>query len=97
MERTGFSQIGCRGELVLYEPVGCPACQGTGFRGQTALIEVLVVSDAIRRLILSHAEGREIHRMAVEEGMRPMYFDGLLKVLAGTTTLEEVLRVTRDV
>jgi general secretion pathway protein E len=57
----------------------------------------LALSDAIRRLVLNHAEAREIHRVAVEEGMRTMYHDGLLKAMAGTTTVEEVLRVTRDV
>jgi len=62
-----------------------------------AVIEVLPVTDAIRRLVLNHAEAREIHRIAIEEGMRTMYQDGLLKALDGTTTLEEVLRVTRDV
>jgi general secretion pathway protein E len=62
-----------------------------------ALIEVLAMSDALRRLVLAHAEAREIHRVAIEEGMRTMYQDGLLKALEGTTTVEEVLRVTRDV
>jgi len=70
---------------------------GFGFRGQTAVIELLPISDAIRRLILNHTEAREIHRVAIEEGMRTMYQDGLLKALDGTTTIEEVLRVTRDV
>jgi general secretion pathway protein E len=58
---------------------------------------VLAMSDALRRLVLNHAEVREIRRAAIEEGMRTMYQDGLLKVLDGTTTIEEVLRVTRDV
>jgi type II secretory ATPase GspE/PulE/Tfp pilus assembly ATPase PilB-like protein len=60
----------------LYEPVGCPACGGTGYHGQTAVIEVLTMSDSIRRLVLGHAEAREIQRVAVEEGMRTMYEDG---------------------
>ncbi|HEY6433620.1 MAG TPA: type II secretion system ATPase GspE [Acetobacteraceae bacterium] len=98
VERMGLRQLVADDATpTLYDPVGCPACQNTGFRGQTALMEVLVVSDAIRRLVLEHAEGREIQRVAVEEGMRTMYTDGLLKALKGTTTLEEVLRVTRDV
>ena len=57
----------------------------------------MTISDAIRRLILERAEPREIQRVAVGEGMRTMYEDGLLKVLDGTTSLDEVLRVTRDV
>ena len=81
----------------LWDPGGCEQCQGTGYRGQMAVIEVLVMSDALRRMVLARAEAREIHRVAVEEGMRTMYQDGLIKALDGTTTIEEVLRVTRDV
>ncbi len=50
-----------------------------------------------RRLILKRAEAQELHRAAVKEGMRTMYDDGMAKALAGLTTVEEVLRVTRDV
>lgn len=96
-ERTGLAGLANDSEPVLYEPVGCVACGGTGYHGQTALIELLTMTDAIRRLVLAHAETREIQRVAVEEGMRTMYQDGLLKVLEGTTSLDEVLRVTRDV
>jgi general secretion pathway protein E len=84
-------------EVVVFDAVGCPQCQGSGYHGQTALLELLPLSDAIRRLVLGRAEAREIQRVACEEGMRTMYQDGLLKALDGTTTMEEVLRVTRDV
>ena len=57
----------------------------------------LVVTDGIRRLILRRSEAPELHRVAVEEGMRTLYDDGMVKALAGQTTVEEVLRVTRDV
>jgi general secretion pathway protein E len=97
IERTGLARLSGGFEVTMYEPVGCAACGGTGYHGQTAVIEVLTMSDSIRRLVLAHAEGREIQRVAVEEGMRTMYEDGLLKVLDGTTSLDEVLRVTRDV
>lgn len=83
--------------VTLYRAVGCELCHGTGYLGQTAVLELLVMSEAVRRLILNHAEAHEIHRMAVSEGMRSMYDDGVLKALAATTTIEEVLRVTRDV
>lgn len=96
-ERTGLARLAGGSDVRLFEPVGCPACGGRGYHGQTAVIEVLTLSDAIRRLILHHAEAREIQRVAVEEGMRTMYEDGLLKVLDGTTSLDEVLRVTRDI
>lgn len=96
-ERTGLARLAGASDVLLFEPVGCPACGGRGYHGQTAVIEVLTLSDAIRRLVLHHAEAREIQRVAVEEGMRTMYEDGLLKVLDGTTSLDEVLRVTRDI
>jgi general secretion pathway protein E len=83
--------------VTLYRAVGCELCHGTGYMGQTAVLELLVMSEAVRRLILNHAEAHEIHRVAVSEGMRSMYDDGVLKALAATTTMEEVLRVTRDV
>lgn len=51
----------------------------------------------VRRLVPRHAEATEIHRAAVEEGMRTLYDDGTMKALAGITTIEEVLKVTRDV
>jgi general secretion pathway protein E len=83
--------------ITLFKPQGCEECGGTGFRGRTSILETLVVSNAIRRLILRHAEAGELHRAAVEEGMQTMYDDGMLKALAGQTTIEEVLKVTRDV
>ncbi len=83
-------------EIELYHPKGCEQCNETGYFGRSSLTEVLVVSDEIRRLILSRAEAQELHRAAVKEGMRTMYDDGMAKALDGLTTVEEVLRVTRD-
>jgi general secretion pathway protein E len=97
IERLGMKPLLNGHEPTFYDAVGCEECHGSGYRGQMAVIEVLPVSDAIRRLILNHAEAREIQRIAIEEGMRTMYQDGLLKALDGDTTIEEVLRVTRDV
>jgi general secretion pathway protein E len=74
---------------------GCPACRNTGFSGRTAVYELIVVTDAIRGAILSgHAE-KALAAVAEAEGMVPMLKNGISKVFAGETTLEEVLRVTR--
>src|SRR5258708_7036267 len=97
IERLGLASLLNGHEPTLYDSVGCEECHGSGHRGQMAVIQVLPVSDEIRRLILNHAEAREIQRVAIEEGMRTMYHDGMLKALDGETTVEEVLRVTRDV
>jgi len=84
-------------EIMLYRPKGCTECHGTGFFGRISIFEILVVSDAIRRLILQRAESHELERAAVQEGMRTMYDDGMSKAAAGVTAIEEVLQVTRDV
>jgi general secretion pathway protein E len=83
------------GPVVLYRAAGCAECGGTGFRGRTSILEILTVSEAIRRLVLQHAEADLIRKTAVEEGMRTMFGDGMGKALAGITTPEEVLRATR--
>jgi general secretion pathway protein E len=84
------------GEPVLYRARGCERCAGIGYRGRIAVLELLVVTDAIRQLILRRATIQEIHRAAAAEGMRSMYEDGLRKALLGLTSIEEILRVTRD-
>jgi general secretion pathway protein E len=99
VEALGLRRLAQRAgieELMLWEPVGCPACSGTGFRGRTAVTELLVMSEGIARLILARAEARAIAETAEAEGMRGMFADGLLKALAGVTTPDEVLRVTRE-
>jgi general secretion pathway protein E len=96
-ERMGMTPLLQDRAATLYEVVGCESCHQSGYRGQTAVIEVLPMSDTIRQMVLRHAEAREIQRAAIEEGMRTMYQDGLIKALDGVTTIEEVLRVTRDV
>jgi general secretion pathway protein E len=82
--------------VTLYRAKGCAACNGTGYRGRIAIIEVLTLSDAIRRLILQHADAGTLRQAAREEGMLSMYEDGCLKALDGTTNIEEVLRVTQE-
>lgn len=80
----------------LYRAVGCDHCNQTGFRGRISILEIMEVSDPIRQMILRHAEANEIQRVAVEGGMRLMFEDGVNKALQGLTTIEEVLRVTRE-
>ncbi|HHJ39170.1 MAG TPA: type II secretion system protein GspE [Methylothermaceae bacterium] len=97
IEETGMAKFLFQGQKpVLYKPVGCEHCNGIGYRGRQAIMEFLVMSDEIRRLVLNHAQAREIEQTAINEGMLTMYQDGLQKALAGKTTLEEVLRVTTE-
>jgi general secretion pathway protein E len=86
-----------KGERVtLYRAAGCDQCGRTGYHGRVGIVEFLAVTDQIRSLIMRHATSGEMHDAAVAEGMRSMYEDGLIKSLRGVTTVEEVLRVTRE-
>ena len=82
--------------ITLYRPVGCAQCNGLGYRGRVGILEILPLNDEIRRLVLRHAEAREIHAAAMAAGMRSMYQDGLAKARRGVTSLEEVMRVISD-
>jgi type IV pilus assembly protein PilB len=78
----------------IFQAVGCPRCQGSGYRGRVGFFEVLLMSEAIQKLAVDGASGEDIARQARQEGMRTLREDGLLKVLAGQTTLEELARAT---
>lgn len=82
--------------ITLYKPQGCPACANLGYKGRSAIIEFLPISDAIRKQIMAHEESNLIQQQAVREGMLTMFHDGLSKSLQGITTIEEVLRVTNE-
>jgi general secretion pathway protein E len=84
-------------ETPLYRPAGCAACNGTGYRGRTMISELMPMTEAIRPLVLRHAEARELQAEAICGGMQTMYTHGMKKALAGITTIEEVIRVTRDI
>ena len=73
---------------------GCESCRGTGYRGRTGIYELLDVDEEIRAELLRHRGSGEIHRLALEKGMRPLRTDGWRQVAEGLTTPEEVLRVT---
>ncbi|MBA3811692.1 MAG: Flp pilus assembly complex ATPase component TadA [Caulobacteraceae bacterium] len=92
LEALGVDGAGERLER-LWRPVGCAACGHGGFRGRIAVLELLVVDEETERLVLARAESREIQAAA---GLRTMLQDGLDKARAGLTTLDEVLRVTRE-
>ena len=96
-QELGLDRLAGGGAVRLWRGRGCESCHGTGFRGRTTISEILVPSDLLRRLILKRADARELHLAAVSEGMTAMFDDGARKALAELTTLEEVLKVTRDV
>lgn len=95
-QRLGLRLLRPEGEIHLYRPVGCPECSLTGYHGRTMILELLVVTDAVRHLVLRRAQAGEIQLAATAEGLRTMQAHGMSKVLAGITTPEEVTRAIRD-
>jgi len=81
-------------ETLFYSNVGCDACNHTGYRGRTAIHELLDLSDNIREMIVERRPGSEVRRAAVAEGLTSLRESALRKVLAGVSTLHEINRVT---
>jgi len=90
-------QIACDEEMkeqstTFYSGAGCNLCANTGYRGRTGLFELLVMSEEIRRMLLTNASAGDIKAQALREGMVTMKRDGMLKVKEGITSVSEVLR-----
>ncbi|MGZ3596200.1 MAG: type II secretion system ATPase GspE [Syntrophales bacterium] len=84
-------------DVTLYKGKGCEKCSYTGFYGRTGIYELLQIDNAIELLITKNADANEIRDSARKNGMRTLLEDGLLKVKAGTTTINEVYRVTQEI
>ncbi len=78
-----------------YQGVGCESCRGLGYQSRQGIYELLVVNEALRPLIMGRAPSTTLAQKAIEGGMRTLRQDGWVKVKAGRTTIEEVLRVTQ--
>jgi type IV pilus assembly protein PilB len=81
-------------ELEAYEPIGCPRCNQSGYRGRVGIFSVMKMSERIKEMTVSGAPEAEIGTAAREEGMLTLREDGVAKVRSGMTSLEEILRVT---
>jgi len=82
------------GDLEAYEPVGCGRCGHTGYQGRVGLYSVMTLSKELKQMTVDHAPESEIAALARNEGMLTLREDGIVKVRAGLTSLEEVIRVT---
>jgi type IV pilus assembly protein PilB len=80
--------------VVFYRKKGCPRCGQTGYKGRIGVYQLLVMSEELEALAAARAGREEIDRAAIEEGMRTLWDDGLAKVAAGLTSVEELARVT---
>jgi type IV pilus assembly protein PilB len=74
---------------------GCNYCQKKGFRGRKGIFELMMVTPKVRELIFEGSPTQEIRKLAIEQGMRTLYLDGIDKALSGMTTLEEVYRIAK--
>ena len=83
-------------EASIYEPVGCEHCKQTGFSGRTAIHELFVLSPELQKSILDGADANQLNEQARANGMGTLLEDGMRKVQAGLTSIDEVLRVTQD-
>jgi len=81
-------------DKTFYRNVGCDACNHTGYRGRTAIHELLDMSDTVREMIIERRPGSEIRRQAEKEGLSSLRESAVKKVFAGVTTLYEINRVT---
>jgi type IV pilus assembly protein PilB len=80
-------------EILFYRGKGCDRCKGSGYKGRYGIFELMPMSEAIRELVLKGASADQIRQQAVAEGMKTLADDGILKVLEGATTIDELLRV----
>jgi general secretion pathway protein E len=96
VDELGLRKFAGKGEIRLFHAKGCKECAQTGFLGRISIMEMLPMTDPLRTLIMRHATSTELRAEAIKEGMVTMYEDGMRKSLAGVTTFEEVLRVTRE-
>lgn len=96
VQRLKLDRVKPEGGYQLYKSAGCDYCSGVGYSGRIGIFEFLEVNDRIRDLVLKRTDASGIYRVAREQGMVNMFEDGIVKALAGLTSVEEVLRVTRE-
>ncbi|MCP1659107.1 type IV-A pilus assembly ATPase PilB [Neisseria perflava] len=96
LKKIGFTDEDLAKDWTLYRPVGCDSCRGKGFRGRVGVYEVMPVSEEMQRVILNNGTEVDIMNMAYQEGMVDLRHAGLLKVMQGVTSLEEVTAHTND-
>lgn len=88
--------IGSTGNEAFFVGEGCDQCRGSGYFGRTAIHEMFIMNDEIRRLTVERSDGGRIRSAATKSGMTTLREDGLAKARAGITTIDEVLRVTQQ-
>jgi general secretion pathway protein E len=80
----------------IYRPTGCKLCRNTGYRGRMAIQELMIMDDEVRGLVMQKADASMIRRACTSRGMTLLRQDGADRIMAGLTTIEELLRVTQE-
>jgi len=95
LRQVGFSKesIEGKGDVTLFRSVVCPRCSNTGYKGRMGIYEIMLVTEAVERLIVERKSADEIGRVARAEGMISLRQDGHERVLQGMTSIEEISRV----
>jgi type II secretory ATPase GspE/PulE/Tfp pilus assembly ATPase PilB-like protein len=94
MRLAGFKPSDLEGKTI-YKPRGCDHCTGTGFRGRLGVFEMMVMNNELRDLAFQRSPTNKIRKAALASGMKSLLADGRLKVLNGTTTAEEIVKVAQ--
>ena len=97
IDELNLNRYADKTDITLYKAVGCEHCQDTGYMGRSVVTEFLTLTESIRRLILSGADGTSIQNDAIESGMDTMQIDGIKKALLGVTSIEDVMRVIQQI
>lgn len=96
LKKAGFTDADLAQDWKLYRPAGCDSCRGKGFKGRVGIYEVMPVSDEMQKVIMNNGTEVDIMNMAYQEGMVDLRRAGLMKVMQGLTSLEEVTAHTND-
>lgn len=96
LEDLQMDKLNVPAGLTFFKGKGCNNCKTSGYKGRTAVHEMMTLSDGIRRLIVNKASASEIRRAAIDGGMVPLRKCAILKASKGVTTIEEILRVTKN-
>jgi general secretion pathway protein E len=94
LNRVGLNSV--QSSTPIYRAEGCRACRNTGYRGRSAVHELMIVDDDVRELVMRKADASSIRRACTSRGMKILRQDGAERVMAGQTTIEELLRVTQE-
>jgi general secretion pathway protein E len=95
-KNSGLDRWLAAGQTHIHTARGCDHCQGSGYSGRVAIHELLVLVPELQKAVLAGSDATGLHALARQKGMPTLYEDGLRKVAAGVTSLEEVMRVTQD-